>query len=214
MNTFNPKVDLYLADGCGRCEYYATPKCKVKNWQKELETLRQIVIDCGLTEELKWSVPVYTSQNKNIAVVSAFKEYCSLSFFKGVLLKDQHKLLEQQGESSQSARLIKFTDSKTILKLSPVLKEYILEAVELEKNGQKVTFKKNLEPIPEELEDIFKKLPVLKNAFYSLTPGKQRGYIIYFSQPKQSETRISRIEKCKQKIMNGEGLNDKYKSMK
>jgi uncharacterized protein YdeI (YjbR/CyaY-like superfamily) len=211
MNTLNPEVDLYLADGCGRCDYYATPKCKVKKWQEELQTLRQIVLDCGLTEELKWSVPVYTLQNKNIAIVSAFKDYCSLSFFKGALLKDQNKILAKQGESSQAARIIKFTGTREILKLLPILREFIFEAIELEKNGEKVIYKKNLEPVPEELKNIFKELPVLKNAFYSLTPVKQRAYIIYFSQPKQSETRVSRIEKCKQKIMNGEGLNDKYK---
>jgi uncharacterized protein YdeI (YjbR/CyaY-like superfamily) len=211
MNTLNPKVDLYLADGCGRCAYYATPKCKVKKWQKELETLRQIVLDCGLTEVLKWSVPVYTFQNKNIVIVSAFKEYCSLSFFKGALLKDQNNILEKQGENSQSARIIKFTDSKTILKLLPYLKKYIFEAAQLEESGMKVTFKKNVESVPEELENTFKELPALKNAFYSLTASKQRGYIIYFSQPKQPSTRVSRIQHCMQKIMNGESLNDKYK---
>jgi uncharacterized protein YdeI (YjbR/CyaY-like superfamily) len=134
-----------------------------------------------------------------------------LSFFKGILLKDPNKIIEKQGESSQSARIIKFTDIKTILKLLPILKDYIFEAIELEKNGEKVTFKKNLEPILGELENKFKELPVFKNAFYSLAPGKQRGYVIYFSQPKQSSTRVSRIENCMQKIMNGEGLNDKYK---
>jgi uncharacterized protein YdeI (YjbR/CyaY-like superfamily) len=210
MKHYNSKVDLYLADGCGRCAYYATPNCKVKNWKSELEVLRDIVLDCGLTEELKWSVPVYTHQNKNIVIVSAFKEYCSLSFFKGVLLKDPAKILESQGSSSQSARLIKFTESKAILKLAPVLKEYVKEAIKLEEAGEKVIFKKNLEPVPEELENKFKQLPLFKKAFYALTPSKQRGYIIYFSQPKQSKTRESRIENCIQKILNGKGINDRY----
>jgi uncharacterized protein YdeI (YjbR/CyaY-like superfamily) len=127
-------------------------------------------------------------------------------------LKDPKKILLKQGESSQSARIIKFTDTKTIFKLLPNLKEYIFEAIELEKKAEKVIFKKNLEPVPEELENKFKELPVFKNAFYSLTAGKQRAYIIYFSQPKQSSTRFSRIQNCMQKIINGEGLNDKYRS--
>jgi uncharacterized protein YdeI (YjbR/CyaY-like superfamily) len=115
MTTLNPKVDLYIADGCGRCDYYATPRCKVRNWQIELETLRQIVLECGLTEELKWGVPCYTFNQSNIAIVAAFKDYCSLSFFKGALLQDTNKLLDKPSDSTQSARLIKFTDSKDIM---------------------------------------------------------------------------------------------------
>jgi uncharacterized protein YdeI (YjbR/CyaY-like superfamily) len=214
MNALNPKVDLYLADGCGRCAYHATPKCKVKFWQVELQTLRRLMLDCGLTEDLKWSVPVYTKNGKNIFIVSAFKDFCSLNFIKGVLLKDPKNILQKQGESSQSARIIKFTDSETIAQLLPTLKEYIFESLELEESGQKVTFQKNLEPIPEELENAFDESQALKSAFYALTPGKQRGYIIYFSQPKQASTRADRIRKCTNKIMNGEALNDAYKTAK
>ncbi len=212
MNTLNPKVDLYLKDGCGRCKFYATPQCKVNSWVKELEALRQIVLDCGLTEDLKWGVPVYTVENKNIAIVSAFKEFCSLNFFKGVLLSDPKNILQKQGESSQSARLIKFTNTKQIQQLKPELKKFILQAVELEKSGAKVIFKQNPEPVPEELQIKFKLMPVFKKAFFALTPGRQRGYIIYFSQPKQAGTRTARIEKCIEKIMKGEGLNDNYRA--
>jgi uncharacterized protein YdeI (YjbR/CyaY-like superfamily) len=193
-----------------RCKFGATPACKVNSWKEELVMLRHIVLECGLTEELKWGVPCYTNNDKNIVVISAFKDYCSLSFFKGVLLKDPQNILDQPGESSQSGRLIKFTDPKQIREQEEILKAYILEAVEIEKSGLKVAFKKNPEPIPDELLDKFAEDPVLEKAFYALTPGRQRGYIIYFSQPKQPQTRYSRIEKCKEKIFNGEGLNDKY----
>jgi uncharacterized protein YdeI (YjbR/CyaY-like superfamily) len=202
----NPEVDLYLEDGCGRCKFYKTPQCKVRNWVSELKTLRKIVLDCGLTEEIKWRVPVYTYNNKNIAILSAFKEYCSLNFFKGALLQDTNGILHKQGESSQSARIIKFTDKKEISALEQLLKAYIFEAIEVENVGLKVEFKKNLEPVPSELENQFERDTKFKKAFYDLSPGKQRGYIIYFSQPKQSTTRETRIGNCKQKIMNGEGV--------
>lgn len=206
----NPKVDLYIANGCGRCKYYATAKCKVRNWQEELETLRQIALDSGLTEQVKWGVPCYTFNDNNIAVVSAFKDYCSLSFFKGVLMQDTNNILDKTSESMQSARFIKFTTSKEIIAKSTILKSYIFQAIAVEKAGLKVDFKKKLEPEPEELLAKFDENPALKQAFYALTTGRQRGYIIYFSQPKKSNTRGIRIEKYMQKIMNGEGLNDKH----
>ncbi|MBK8346835.1 MAG: YdeI/OmpD-associated family protein [Saprospiraceae bacterium] len=211
MNLLNPKVDAYLIDGCGRCAYFATPKCKVHQWKGELEVLRQIVLDSELTEDLKWGVPVYTWQNKNVINISAFRDYSCISFFKGVLLKDPFGLLQKHGESSQSVRTIRFTDTESILQKATIIREYINEAIDLEKNDSKVTFQKNLEPIPDELEQKFSELPAFKHAFYKLTPGKQRGYIIFFSQPKQSETRIARIEKSIQNIMDGIGMNDKYK---
>jgi uncharacterized protein YdeI (YjbR/CyaY-like superfamily) len=207
----NPAIDLYLADGCGRCKYYKTSQCKVHSWQSELIALRQIVLECGLTEELKWSVPVYTNNHKNIAIVSAFKDYCSLSFFKGALLQDPEKILFKQGESSQSARIIKFTNTTEIVKLKDILKSYIFEAIELETLGQKVEFKKNPEPVPAELQDKLNKDKKFNQAFYALPPGKQRGYIIYFSQPKQPATRVKRIDAKEQDILNGVGLNDQYK---
>jgi uncharacterized protein YdeI (YjbR/CyaY-like superfamily) len=204
----DPKVDLYIADGCGRCAFYATPQCKVKKWQIALETLRQVALESGLTEELKWAVPCYTFKKSNVAIVAAFKDYCAISFFKGALLQDSHSILDKPGESTQSARLIKFTHVEEIMENKWILKDYILEAIALEANGKKVTFNRNLEPIPEELENKFSELPIFKKAFYSLASGKQRGYIIYFSQPKQSQTRNARIEKCMEQILNGKGLND------
>ncbi len=205
----NPKVDKYLIDGCMRCKFGGTPQCKVNNWRKELEALRQIVLEMGLTETIKWSVPVYTHNEKNIIIVSALKEYAFISFFKGVLLADEHKILSQQG-NIQSGRLIKFTDWNEVVKLKKVIQSYIQEAINIEDSGKKVEFKKNPEPIPEELLKAFEDDPEFKKAFHALTLGRQRGYIIHFSQPKQSQTRIGRIEKYKPQILNGIGLNDKY----
>ena len=207
----NPKVDKYLMDGCGRCPLGGTPDCKVHNWTAELELLRRIVLDCGLTEEVKWGVPCYTFQEKNVLIVSAYKQFCSISFFKGVLLQDGKNILDKHGENSQAVRLVKFTSVEEIKEIEADLKAYIFEAMEVEKAGLKVNFKKNPEPVPEELEKKFENDPVLKSAFEALTPGRQRGYILYFSAPKQSKTRESRIEKCIGKILNGEGLQDRYK---
>ena len=214
MMKINPRVDLFIADGCGRCEYYATDKCKVRNWTTELQDVRQIMLESDLNEEIKWGVPVYTYDGKNVVIISALNDCVTFGFFKGVLLKDTHKILEKQGESVQSARIIRFTSVSQISELSPIIKEYIKEAILIEDSGVKVEFKKDLEPVPSELEDRFEDLPALKDAFYALTPGKRRGYVIYISQPKGSEARFSRIEKCIDKIMNGEGLHDKYKSQK
>jgi uncharacterized protein YdeI (YjbR/CyaY-like superfamily) len=204
----NPKVDLYIAGGCGRCAFYATPQCKVKKWQMELETLRQVVIESGLTEELKWGVPCYTFNSKNIVIVAAFKDYCSISFFKGALLQDSKRILEKTSESMQSARFIKFKNTKEITDKASILESYILQAIEVEKACLKIDFKMNPEPIPEELRTKFDEYPALKKAFYALTPGRQRGYVIYFSQSKQAQTRIARIGKCMEQILNGKGLND------
>jgi uncharacterized protein YdeI (YjbR/CyaY-like superfamily) len=212
MIELNQKVDLYIADGCGRCDYYATDKCKVRTWQLELEHARQIVLESKLVEEVKWGVPVYTHMGKNVIALAALKDCVTLGFFKGVLLKDPYKILEKQGKSMQSDRIIRFRSVQEITDKISVLKEYINEAISVEESGAKVEFKKDLEPIPDELLEKFEEFPALKAAFYALTPGKQRGYIIYFSQPKQSQSKISRIEKCMEKILNGEGMLDKYKS--
>lgn len=205
----NPQVDKYLIDGCMRCKYGGTPQCKVNNWREELELLRQIVIEAGLTEELKWGAPIYTHKGKNIVSVGALKESANIGFLKGVLLADGHKILQHQG-NLQSDRIVKFTNVDEIKKLKDVLKSYVLEAVAIEESGKKVVFKKHPEPIPDELLQAFENDPAFKKAFHALTPGRQRGYIIHFSQPKQSQTRISRIEKYKEHIFNGIGLNDKY----
>jgi uncharacterized protein YdeI (YjbR/CyaY-like superfamily) len=204
-------VDKYILDGCGRCDYFETDKCKVRSWQKEIKLLREIVLETELNEEIKWGVPCYTFNKKNIIIVSAFKEYCSIAFFKGALMKDPQKLLVKPGASSQSSMLIKFYNSEDITKIKEIIQEYIFEAIQIEISGKKIETIKNPEPIPDELLTYFDKNPNLKKAFFALTPGRQRGYIIYFSQPKQSKSRESRILKSIDKILNGEGLNDKYK---
>ncbi len=205
----NSQVDQYLIEGCMRCKYGGTSKCKVNDWRKELELLRQIVLETDLKEEIKWGVPVYTQNGRNIVTVNALKESANLGFFKGVLLKDKEKILKQQG-NVQSARIIRFTETKEIIKLKDTLKSYILEAIEIEGSGKKIEFKKNPEPVPDELKQAFKNEPEFAKAFYALTPGRQRGYIIYFSQPKQSQTRLGRIEKLKSQIYKGIGFHDTY----
>lgn len=191
----NPSVNFYFE--------------KAKKWQDELKQLRTIVLDCQLNEELKWGVPCYTYQNNNIVLIHSFKEYCALLFFKGVLMNDSHGILIQQTENVQSARQIRFTNLKEVLQLAPVVKAYIYEAIEIEKAGLKPTLKKSTELlIPEELQKKFEEVPAIKIAFGNLTPGRQRAYILYFSAPKQSKKRESRIENCIAQILNGVGLND------
>ncbi|MET1179007.1 YdeI family protein [Peribacillus simplex] len=191
----NPKVDEFLG--------------KSKKWQEEYETLRNIVLDCDLTEEFKWMHPCYTFEKKNIVLIHGFKEYCALLFHKGALLQDTHGILIQQTENVQGARQIRFTNVQEIVATESILKAYIHEAIEVEKAGLEVKFKDNTEFIvPEELQNKFDEIPALKNAFEALTPGRQRAYILHFSQPKQSKTRESRVEKCMQKILNGKGLKD------
>lgn len=191
----NPKVDEFIS--------------KAKKWKEEYEKLRNIVLDCELTEEFKWMHPCYTFEKKNIVLIHGFKEYCALLFHKGALLQDAHGILIQQTENVQAARQIRFTNVQEIVEMEPILKAYIYEAIEVEKAGLKVNFKKNTEfIIPEELQNKFDEIPALKTAFEALTPGRQRAYILYFSEPKQSKTRESRVEKCIQQILNGKGLND------
>ncbi|UXP32738.1 YdeI/OmpD-associated family protein [Reichenbachiella agarivorans] len=209
----NSKIDNYLVEGCGRCPLGGTPQCKVHNWTDELVQLRRIILDCGLNEELKWGVPCYTWKGKNIAVVAAFKEYASLSFFKGALLHDEYKLLDKPGENTQAARLIKFTQAPEIIKMETKLKAYIFEAIEIEKAGLKVDFKEKSALIyPAELQQAMDNNPTLQTAFEALTPGRQRGYILHFTQPKQAQTRTSRIEKCIPKILEGKGVNEYFTS--
>lgn len=211
INKRNPKVDVYFRVGCGRCPLVNTPECKVHNWAEELAKLREIVLDCELDEELKWSHPVYTFQQNNIVMTGAFKENCVLSFFKGVLLKDESKILQKPGENTQAGRVIRFTDVRQIIGLQSVIKAYIYEAVEIEKNGLKVVFRETNDfTLPKELETKFTEKPALRSAFFALTQGRQKDYILHFSQPKQSKTRSERIEKCTPQIMSGKGLRDNY----
>ena len=191
----NPKVDFYFD--------------KNEKWKKEIEKLRTIVLDCGLTEELKWGCPCYTFNESNIVLIHVFKEYCAYLFFKGALLNDANNILIQQTENVQSARQVRFTNVKEIAKMEKTLKAYIYEAIEVEKAGLKVKLKKTADfKIPEEFQNKLDKKPALKKAFTALTPGRQRQYIFYFSQPKQSKTREARVEKYLQQILDGKGLND------
>ncbi len=183
---------------------------KEGQWQQEYARLRTLLLSCGLTEELKWGVPCYTYQSHNIVLIHGFKEYCALLFHKGVLLSDTDHILIQQTENVQSARQVRFTSLDDILMRETTLKAYVYEAIEVEKAGLKVPLKKTAEyPVPEELEQAMHDNPELKAAFEALTPGRQRGYLLHFSQPKQSKTRTSRIEKCLPKILEGKGYNDR-----
>lgn len=208
MNNLNPRVDAYLEAGCGRCPLGATPQCKTRKWRAELEKLRSIMLETELTEEVKWGVPCYVFQNSNVVLINAFKECCVVSFFKGSLLKDPHNVLTKPGENSQAARLLRFTDVRQITQMKSILKSYVKEAIEIEKKGMKVEFKRNPEPVPEEFQQRLNENDQLKAAFSALTPGRQRAYILHFSAPKQSATRVSRIDKCIQKILDGRSLND------
>jgi uncharacterized protein YdeI (YjbR/CyaY-like superfamily) len=191
----NPKVDWFFT--------------KATKWQEEYEELRTIVLDCGLTEELKWGCPCYTFQKSNIILIHGFKEYCALLFMKGALLNDAKGILVQQTENVQAARQIRFTSVKEIVKMNTIIKTYIKEAIEVEKAGLKAELKKVSEfKMPVEFKTVLDDMPELKTAFYSLTPGRQRGYLLYFSAPKQAKTRETRIEKCVEQILNGKGLDD------
>ena len=191
----NPKVDFYFT--------------KAKTWQKEIEQLRTLVLDCGLNETLKWGCPCYTYEDSNVVLIHTFKEYCALLLFKGALLKDPKELLVQQTENVQAARQMRFISSQEITKLKTTIKAYIKEAIAAEKSGMKVELKKTSEfAVPEEFKQILKEDAALKKAFNALTPGRQRGYLLHFSAAKQSKTREARIEKCIPDILEGKGLND------
>ena len=195
MNNMNPKVDFFFD--------------KASKWQKEYEKLRMIVLDCGLEEELKWGCPCYTFQKTNIVLIHGFKEYCAFLFFKGALLNDTDGILIQQTKNVQSARQIRFTNVREIGKMERILKAYIYEAIEVGKAGLKVKYKKTEDfKVPGEFQIKLDKLPALKKAFNALTPGRQRAYIFYFSQAKQSKTREDRVKKYMKQILNGKGLDD------
>jgi uncharacterized protein YdeI (YjbR/CyaY-like superfamily) len=195
MNEMNPKVDFFFD--------------KAKKWQKEYEKLRTVILDCGLTEELKWGCPCYTFEDRNIVLIHGFKEYCAVLFFKGALLADPEGILIRQTENVQSARQVRFTSLAQIVKMERVLKSYVYEAIEVERAGLKVKYKKTSQfKIPDEFQNKLDKTSKLKTAFEALTPGRQRAYIFYFSQPKLSKTRTSRVEKYVKQILNGKGLDD------
>lgn len=194
----NPKVDAFFDQA---------PK-----WQKELETLRRIILDCGLVEELKWGQPCYTSDGRNIVIINGLKEYCMIGFFKGALLFDTDSILSKPGENTQEGRLVKFTGAREIVGKEAILKAYIYEAIEVERAGVTLdTRKKPKQKIPEEFQKRLNKNATLNKAFYDLTPGRQRAYLLYFAQPKQSATRESRIDKWVPQILRGKGINDDYR---
>ncbi|MCX6055061.1 MAG: YdeI family protein [Chloroflexi bacterium] len=191
----NPKVDFYFNVD--------------KKWHEELEKLRTIILDTQLTEELRWGVPCYLFQKSNIVLIHVFKEYCAILFVKGVLLKDVNGILITQTENVQAARQIRFTNVQEITEIEPILKAYIYEAIEVEKAGLKVDYKKASEfPIADEFQKKLDENPELDTAFYALTPGRQRAYLLFFSAPKQSKTREARVEKYMEQILHGKGLND------
>jgi uncharacterized protein YdeI (YjbR/CyaY-like superfamily) len=195
MNNMNPKVDFYFN--------------KDRKWHDEIGKLRTIVLDCGLTEELKWGVPCYQFENTNIVLIHVFKEYCALLFFKGALLKDEYKILIQQTKNVQAARQIRFTNAREIVRMKTVVKAYIYEAIEVEKAGLKVKLKKPEEfEMATEFKSRLKKMAALKTAFEKLTPGRKRAWLLYFSAPKLSKTRESRVEKSIPQILKGKGIND------
>ena len=195
MNKTNPKVDEYFS--------------KVKEWREEMEKLRTIILDCQLTEVLKWGRPCYMIQKSNVVIIQGFKEYCAIMFFKGALLKDANGILIKPGKSTQAGRQIRFTNAQEIVEMNDILKAYIFEAIDVEKAGLKVNFKKTSDfEIPDEFQKKLDEIPTLKAAFDALTPGRQRAYIHYFSTAKQSKTRKSRVEKYIQHVLNGKGLND------
>ena len=205
----NSQVETILAEGCGRCKLVGTPQCRIIIRNEEMRALRNIALETGLDEEVKWGFPAYTFKKKNIFMLGSFKEHSTIMFFKGALLSDPEKLLVQPTENTNSSRQFRFSNAKEIGKLKKTILTYMFEAVELEKSGAKVEAKKTSDfNMPDELKQKFKELPELKLAFEKLTPGRQRGYLLHFSQAKQSATRLSRIEKNMEAIFNGKGLND------
>ena len=191
----NPTVDRYFT--------------KAEKWREESEKLRSIILACGLAEELRWGKPCYTFEKSNIVLIHGFKEYCALLFFKGALLKDPKGILVQQTENVQAARQVRFTNVREIVRMAATIKAYIKEAIEVEKAGLKVSYKETAEfKMPDEFRSKLAKSTALKTAFAALTPGRQRGYLLYFSSAKQSETRQARVEKCMQQILDGKGLTD------
>lgn len=208
MNS-NNAAQNYFDEGCGRCAFHATPQCKVNTWKKELALLRKIAQESGLQEVVKWGAACYTFEQRNVIMLGAFKQYCVMSFFKGALLKDPDKLLQKAGEQSQATRVARFTNVKDIQRAASILKSYLQEAIDLEKANAKVVLKKIEEyEIPEALQKAFAASPALKEAFNQLTPGRRRGYLLHFSQPKKLQTSIDRVNKCTARILAGKGLDD------
>jgi len=203
----NSNVDSYLEEGCGRCDLYQTPECKVHTWKAELPELRRIILSCGLKEEVKWGVPCYMVDGKNVFLLSAFKHFASINFFKGSLLDDPQGLLVKPGEHSQAGRFLKVTSADEVLAKEDAIRALILDAVQSEKEGKEVQFKTEHE-VPEELQARLESDPLYREHFEALTPGRKRSYYIYIGGAKQSKTREARVEKCFEKIRMGKGWNE------
>lgn len=203
-------IQQFFEEGCGRCEWSLTPHCKAKKWKEEITLLRELILHTGLKESIKWGFPCYTDNGKNIVMIGALKETCTLSFFKGSLLQDPTNILEKAGPNSEVARILKFNSIEEIKNQSSQIISFVSQAVELERSGVKI---ERVQPVkedwPEELEQVMQRVPNLKEAFLALTPGRQRGYLIYFSSAKNASTRIMRIEKYIDAIFKGKGWNDR-----
>ena len=207
-------VDQYLLDGCGRCSKGGTPNCTVHKWHPILVAMRELAKECLLTEEVKWSVPCYTLNGKNVLMIHAFMEYCSIMFMKGSLLTDPENILHRQTEHVTAGRQLRYLRIEDFLAQRERAKDFILEAIQLEEAGKKVEKRTQADPVVDELKEAFAQDSAFKTAFYQLTPGRQRAYLLHFAQPKQAETRASRIEKCMPMILRGEGLHDAYQKGK
>lgn len=202
------EVTTYFKDGCGRCSLFATAACKVNTWRLQLSELRALLLTTELVEECKWGVPCYTYNSKNVIMLSALKDACTLSFFKGVLMEDPHQVLVKPGENSQIARYLKFTAETPIEANKDLILAYINEAIQLERDGRQIKTSGQPEPMPDELIEVFEHDLEYEAAFRALTPGRQRGYILFFSQAKQSTTRQSRIAKVRDRVLAGLGMHD------
>ncbi len=207
-------VDQYLLDGCGRCSKGGTPSCTVHAWHPILVAMRELATECMLTEEVKWSVPCYTLKGKNVLMIHAFMEYCSIMFMKGSLLTDPENILHRQTDNVTAGRQLRYTSLADFLAQREQAKAFIMAAITLEEAGKKVEKRTEEEPVVEELKEAFSQDSTFKTAFYQLTPGRQRAYLLHFAQPKQAATRASRIENCMDMILRGEGLHDAYQNRK
>ena len=208
MTQPNPLIDQFLLEGCMRCPKGATPACKVHRWTDILEFLRQLLLETELQEERKWGMPTYTLNGKNVVILGVFNQSCVLSFLKGGLLEDPYQLMERPGPNSQEGRFIRFTQLSQAQDIEDKIKEYLLRAIEVERSGKKAIPKPANLVLPEELHQKFAEHPGLEAAFFALTPGRQRGYVIHFAEAKQSATRLNRIEKYLPKIFAGKGMMD------
>jgi uncharacterized protein YdeI (YjbR/CyaY-like superfamily) len=202
-------VDSYLLEGCGRCSLYRTPECKVHRWTDALIVLRQVLLESELVEEMKWGAPCYTLDGKNVAMMAALKDSCTLSFFKGAALTDDEGVLESPGPNSRHARLLRFRSAEEVDERRSQVQRYVQQAIEAERSGLEVVLTDEADPLPEELEQRLASDPLLKKAFESLTPGRRRSHSIYVAGAKQSETRKQRVERCVPKIFSGKGFNER-----